>query len=671
MLKRFLAVENWLKTPADRDIITRWTRDGQGDVPLALRHRLRLPPLPPEEASEWEFLALGDTGDADAAGPNDSPQDAVARQLTRDAAAPVGTGRGRFVVHTGDVIYMTGERRLYERNFRRPYAAFLTADSTVENLVFRLPFLPVPGNHDYYDLGTWAKWLAKVPLLGSGLRAVAHELFAFGLPEGGSEMGRAYMDAFVARDDTDLASYEPGARTRLPNRYYQFTHGGVDFFALDSNTLDAPPPWADAAEVHRVARHRRQELEAKARVLDESLRREQKVREDRRAAERQALAADPTRAVTIRQFAAALGERMDALVAALHGSTAVGTDAAWAEARSAVELADRRWKEGVTDLDAALSAADPDAATVALDRLDEASDDACRALLMVEGHLGTLPAASPERQTLTAASDAVEQGQSAYAAAVEPWAKELDARIHALSEESLDVQRDLALARRRERYRPEDHDGAQLEWLDAALTEAERERPGNWRIVYLHHPLYTTIGNHCERPDVIGLRDNIISFLQKPGRVHLVLSGHSHAFEWFRSNALPNAGLFVSGGGGQISLRPSILEPKRLAKSRDRYDALRAAGVQEWASGGTGPIASDGEDGPVYHHLRFVVRPDVIEVHPIGSRWLKPSGQFRREEPMPVYHAAELRADSPRLKARTLECVEVRRDRPPIARWVG
>ena len=33
---------------------------------------------------------------------------------------------------------MTGERRLYDRNFRRPYAPFLTPESTVDRLVFIL-----------------------------------------------------------------------------------------------------------------------------------------------------------------------------------------------------------------------------------------------------------------------------------------------------------------------------------------------------------------------------------------------------------------------------------------------------------------------------------------------------------------------------------------------------
>jgi hypothetical protein len=35
-------------------------------------------------------------------------------------------------------------------------------------------------------------------------------------------------------------SYEPGQFTRLPNRYYQFRYGEVEFFALDSSTFNRP-----------------------------------------------------------------------------------------------------------------------------------------------------------------------------------------------------------------------------------------------------------------------------------------------------------------------------------------------------------------------------------------------------------------------------------------------
>ena len=152
---RLFRVDNWLRTPADRDVIAHWTvGGGKNEDDPASRHRLLLPEVAEADAANgWEFLALGDTGDAEAAGPGLSPQDAVAQQMARDAAlAEDGPGRARMVVHTGDVIYMTGERRLYERNFRRPYAPFLTPQSTIDDFTFRVPYLPVPGNHDYYCL---------------------------------------------------------------------------------------------------------------------------------------------------------------------------------------------------------------------------------------------------------------------------------------------------------------------------------------------------------------------------------------------------------------------------------------------------------------------------------------------------------------------------------------
>ncbi len=42
--------------------------------------------------------------------------------------------------------------------------------------------------------------------------------------------------------------YRPGQFTRLPNRYYTFRYGGIDFFALDSNTFNAPQPISKTSE---------------------------------------------------------------------------------------------------------------------------------------------------------------------------------------------------------------------------------------------------------------------------------------------------------------------------------------------------------------------------------------------------------------------------------------
>src|SRR5262245_18832375 len=97
---------NWLKSPADRDIIARWT---VGAKTGGMRYSLALP-QPPDPA-HFTFLALGDTGDSEAAGPNLSPQDAVGREMAQDASLPDSVGAAQFILHTGDLIYMTGERR--------------------------------------------------------------------------------------------------------------------------------------------------------------------------------------------------------------------------------------------------------------------------------------------------------------------------------------------------------------------------------------------------------------------------------------------------------------------------------------------------------------------------------------------------------------------------------
>jgi hypothetical protein len=56
-------------------------------------------------------------------------------------------------------------------------------------------------------------------------------------------------------------TYRPGQFTRLPNRYYTFRYGGIDFFALDSNTFNEPLPLADTDVGRQLLQQQRLQLE--------------------------------------------------------------------------------------------------------------------------------------------------------------------------------------------------------------------------------------------------------------------------------------------------------------------------------------------------------------------------------------------------------------------------
>jgi hypothetical protein len=649
-----LAVDNWLRSPADHDIITRWTAGaGKG-----WSHALSLPQ--PRNPERFSFLALGDSGDSESAGPGVSPQDAVAREMVCDTRL-AGDSGAVMVLHMGDVVYMTGEHRLYDRNFRRPYSPFLTESSTVGDFTFRLPFLPVPGNHDYYDLGAWAKWLSGVPLVGAGLRALWHEVMPFAVPEGGSEMGKTYMDAFVdPKADTSIAPlpYVLSARTRLPNRYYKFQLGNVDFFALDSNTLDAPSPQADSDQVRQDATERVTDLEAKARALDADIKDARQDLEKQRDARRHAIAGDPAELQRIQALSMDVGEAVERLRKLLEGAEMSALEGR--RAAQAVGTAETHWDKATAEL----SDARGNDVVRAMARQETVSDEVCASLSTLEEFLAVLPEDHP-RVVILEARQAMESALHTWAVAVSPSAGDASARLKELSEGALDLQRELAIARRRSHFQPSDHDTEQLAWLDQSLEESVRLRPNAWRIVFLHHPLYTTIGNHCERSDVLDVRDNLTAILA--GRVHLMLAGHSHAFEWFQSEALAETGVFVTGGGGQITLRPSILSPDRYERFSDAYHALRRAGVTECASAGAGPVAADGHDAPLYHYLNIEVTPDKLIVRPIGVR--RAGADYRREDPMPVNHTPTLPASRPPFVARALHAVEIRRGEAPQAIW--
>ncbi|MBW4569833.1 MAG: metallophosphoesterase [Tolypothrix carrinoi HA7290-LM1] len=233
-----------------------------------------------DDRPDFSFMVIGDTGTKSHYG--EHPQRKIAELMLphRDSC--------RFILHTGDVIYVVGSHEYYPSNFIQPYREFLENGENpksirYDRMVFNLPILPVLGNHDYYDVPLMYRWL-------TGTTQPLRRMFRYQDIEigwHGSSQGNAYAKAFLdylkaiaspkelerhldshytAKSDTGRClRYQPGHFTRLPNRYYTFRYGGIDFFALDSNTFNEPLPLPATKE----GEINRRELEKRRREIDQ------------------------------------------------------------------------------------------------------------------------------------------------------------------------------------------------------------------------------------------------------------------------------------------------------------------------------------------------------------------------------------------------------------------
>ena len=228
----------------------------------------------------FSFTVIGDSGCGSHL--KHHPQGKIAEMMIQQKSS-------RFVIHTGDVVYQVGSSEYYHQNFINPYQEFLVGGEKpksleYDRLTFKSPFFLVPGNHDYYDLPliygilAQATWLPRRFLRGRIDLDVGWH---------GSNEGDAYARAFLdylaeIKDRSNLKqhlkrnytgnhafgdrclNYQPGIFTRLPNRYYTFRYGGIDFFALDSNTFNQPlviPDTAEGASKRERLLDRQSELE--------------------------------------------------------------------------------------------------------------------------------------------------------------------------------------------------------------------------------------------------------------------------------------------------------------------------------------------------------------------------------------------------------------------------
>ena len=237
-------------------------------------------------------------------------------------------------------------------------------------------------------------------------------------------------------------------------------------------------------------------------------------------------------------------------------------------------------------------------------------------------------------------------------------------KLEALDDQLIEAQKDVrspevALAS----HNRSNHDADQISWLRQQLRRPELD--GHWKIVSLHHPLYSSETSHTNDPELKGMQSNLREVFVEGG-VHLVLAGHSHCFEWARSKDASDRSIayIVTGGGGR-GLRRTVLENPRVSRKRERF--LELAESLAYSAKGHMIFGDGGGDiKDVYHFLRIDVLANRLEIHPIGvGRRGGKSITFPAGMPVKSFH---VRSPSEfELAHWLLDRINVYRDRAPQA----
>lgn len=150
-------------------------------------------------------------------------------------------------------------------------------------------------------------------------------------------------------------------------------------------------------------------------------------------------------------------------------------------------------------------------------------------------------------------------------------------------------------------------DAAQLKFLDDAFAGAG----DRWRIVFFHHPLYSSGTHAAESREVIrpAFEDALVR-----NRVNVAFAGHEHAYERIR----PQRGIhhFVSGGGGRYLYKLTLSDFDEVGISEHHFMVVQVSGdtlLFEAIAHGQNVL----DCGVVYRTPDAAAKPD-----PKTARWL-------------------------------------------------